>query len=843
MRTPFLVRLFFSSCVFLVLSLSMTQTFAFSSACSSLSSACWGGPSSASHSSRSSSSSSFSNASNHSTSTSYTSASASTSACGIYSTSSSSSSSDSSAANVQCAIADANAWSAGYDFAVNVTNTGTEAVSAWEVYIALGEGHTIGNTWGADVSLDGQIITAENLQWNGALQPGQNTTFGINGTHPGAFIQPQCITDSLPNRAPGADVEVDVYSPTVFVDAQASTDPDDNPLTYEIDFGDGEVIHYSNAWHTYRAAGDYTVTVTVSDGELTDIHTEAITVTEYTGGNRAPIAMLAIGSDRGRIYGRANAAFDEDGDALTYTWDVGTGPTTSTSPSSPGRYVNGGAYVTVTVSDGELADTRQMFAPANCAYWYDFRASANFEYHLDDMTVYVDARDSEAAYNINWTFGDGTTSNDLVTSHTYAEPGIYRLTLSASGIPFSDTEAVTLVVGDVQDNEPPVPALVCEESTMDYIDGPVTTCDVSGTLDPDGDYLTYIVDWGDGSSSGVASYTRFAHQYEEPGDYVITLTVSDTLNTVTEQFNWTSSGQIDEPNEPPVAAIACTEVERAVEQPDGSSVEQYFTACSGVGTVDPNEDDDLVFSWEMGDGATYETTRSIDTVFHQYQVAGSYTVTMTVSDGEFTDTITREVASSGIELPDNNTPPTACFRIIQNAIYPPPLNATFDAICSSDADGDTLTYQWDFGDGSTATGVITSHQFANPGRYETRLTVSDGRASHFTIHTGTYGAVGTAQCEYVLTSEWGTGFTGAVRITNEGVAPLNGWLVEWQYAGGERIGGAWNTQLSGNNPYTATSLGWNAVIQTGQTVEFGFQGTKPEGNAAEIPTVTGAICE
>ena len=82
-----------------------------------------------------------------------------------------------------------------------------------------------------------------------------------------------------------------------------------------------------------------------------------------------------------------------------------------------------------------------------------------------------------------------------------------------------------------------------------------------------------------------------------------------------------------------------------------------------------------------------------------------------------------------------------------------------------------------------------------------------------------------------------------MRITNEGVAPLNGWRVEWQYAGGDRISGAWNTQFSGNNPYTAASLGWNAVIQPGQTVEFGFQGTKPEGIAAEVPTVMGAICE
>ena len=67
---------------------------------------------------------------------------------------------------------------------------------------------------------------------------------------------------------------------------------------------------------------NYTVTVIVSDGEFTDTQTDIITVMEYSGGNRAPIAMLAVSSGLGFIHGRANASFDEDGDALTYIWDL-----------------------------------------------------------------------------------------------------------------------------------------------------------------------------------------------------------------------------------------------------------------------------------------------------------------------------------------------------------------------------------------------------------------------------------------------------------------------------------------------------------------------------------------
>ncbi len=50
---------------------------------------------------------------------------------------------------------------------------------------------------------------------------------------------------------------------------------------------------------------------------------------------------------------------------------------------------------------------------------------------------------------------------------------------------------------------------------------------------------------------------------------------------------------------------------------------------------------------------------------------------------------------------------------------------SFDATGSSDADGDALTYTWDFQDGSTATGATVTHTFADNAAYQVRLTVSD----------------------------------------------------------------------------------------------------------------------
>jgi OOP family OmpA-OmpF porin len=48
---------------------------------------------------------------------------------------------------------------------------------------------------------------------------------------------------------------------------------------------------------------------------------------------------------------------------------------------------------------------------------------------------------------------------------------------------------------------------------------------------------------------------------------------------------------------------------------------------------------------------------------------------------------------------------------------------------SSDPDNDKLTYQWDFGDGTTASFTFpnATHRYARPGNYTVRMTVDDGR--------------------------------------------------------------------------------------------------------------------
>jgi PKD repeat protein len=52
-------------------------------------------------------------------------------------------------------------------------------------------------------------------------------------------------------------------------------------------------------------------------------------------------------------------------------------------------------------------------------------------------------------------------------------------------------------------------------------------------------------------------------------------------------------------------------------------------------------------------------------------------------------------------------------------------NITFNASFSYDPDHDIISYYWDFGDGTTATGEIATHVYTAPGGYNVTLIVTD----------------------------------------------------------------------------------------------------------------------
>ena len=71
-----------------------------------------------------------------------------------------------------------------------------------------------------------------------------------------------------------------------------------------------------------------------------------------------------------------------------------------------------------------------------------------------------------------------------------------------------------------------------------------------------------------------------------------------------------------------------------------------------------------------------------------------------------------------------NDPPVAGFTA-NPASGQAPLRVSFSASNSSDPNGDSLTYTWNLGDGTTEAGKYCSHTYTTPGSYTVQLTVRD----------------------------------------------------------------------------------------------------------------------
>lgn len=163
----------------------------------------------------------------------------------------------------------------------------------------------------------------------------------------------------------------------------------------------------------------------------------------------------------------------------------------------------------------------------------------------------------------------------------------------------------------------------------------------------------------------------------------------------------------------------------------------------------------------------------------------------------------------------------------------------------------TTTSGWGYENGQSCIAAITcSSQPALYGIVGTSSSASSialsssssSTASSVKSATSSSNVATLGNCQYVVTNEWNTGFTAAVRIANKGDVAINGWNLSWTYTDGTQITGAWSGTLSGTNPYSVTNLDWNKTIQPGQSVEVGVQGNKGTSTSAQVPVVTGAVC-
>jgi len=514
-----------------------------------------------------------------------------------------------------------------------------------------------------------------------------------------------CSTNGAQNQAPTAlFIASTLIGPAplaVDFDASLSSDPDGDPLTYTWDFGDGSTATGVSPSHVFQSTGTYTVKLIVSDGQAS---TESI-VTIFAGiGNEAPIAIFNATPTTGDapllVSFDASLSSDPDEDPLTYSWTFGDGATgTGVSPTH--TYVNGGVYTaTLTVSDGQASTTATqtitVIAPnvgptasftatptsGDAALLVSFDASGSSDPENDPLTY-------------NWTFGDGGTGSGITPSHTYVTAGTYTATLTVSDGEFSDqtTQLITVNVPNLS----PTASFTATPTSGDV--ALLVSFDASGSSDPENDPLTYNWTFGDG---GTGTGITPTHTYTTGGVFTVTLTVSDGQSS--DQATTTIT--VVSPNQGPTALFLASTT---------SGPAPLNVSFDGGLSSDP-ENDPLTYSWTFGDGGTATGVSPS----YQFNTPGVYTVTLTVSDGALSDQSTTTITVTAA-----NQAPTASFTATPTS-GDAALFVSFDATGSSDPENDPLTYSWIFGDGSSGSGVTTTHTYLAEGVFTVTLTVSDG---------------------------------------------------------------------------------------------------------------------
>lgn len=162
------------------------------------------------------------------------------------------------------------------------------------------------------------------------------------------------VQELPPNELPTADFSFDVSGLAVSVDASESFDPEGDPLTYAWDFGDGTFGEGVTAAHTYGSAGEFDITLTVTDTrEGSDQFSQSVSVAPLP--NQAPTASFTVVADELVVAFDASSSTDPDGVIDSYEWDFGDG-TSGEGVSADHTYLAEGTYVVkLTVTDGEGA--------------------------------------------------------------------------------------------------------------------------------------------------------------------------------------------------------------------------------------------------------------------------------------------------------------------------------------------------------------------------------------------------------------------------------------------------------------------------------------------------------
>jgi len=223
-----------------------------------------------------------------------------------------------------------------------------------------------------------------------------------------------------------------------------------------------------------------------------------------------------------------------------------------------------------------------------------------------------------------------------------------------------------------------------------------------------GSPTSWYWDFGDGATSAERNP---AHTYTEAGNYIINLTVDNENGTDSKTQEISVQEAQNEDKVLPVADF-------------GSNLVSGFAPLA-VQFTDSSQNANR-WSWDFNNDGIADSS-DVSPVY-TYTTPGTYTVSLTVSNANGTDSKTIKIIVD--EAPsDDKILPVADFSTSILSGYAP-LSVQF-----TDKSESATLWNWDFGDGTTATEQNPAHTYSATGTYTVTLTVSSAKGTHSKIAT------------------------------------------------------------------------------------------------------------